>query len=51
MPNKLKILNFFFYSSILFIGFYFSFLKGYGSDGDTPGLIETYITFVQDGIY
>ena len=51
MPDKHKILNFFFYSSILFLGFYFSLLKGYGNDGDTPGLIQTYISFIQDGIY
>ena len=51
MPNKHKILNFFFYFLILFLGFYFTLLKGYGSDGDTFGLTRTYIIFIQDGIY
>ena len=46
-----KINNTFFYFVILIFGYYFTLLKGYGSDGDTIGLINTFINFFQNSIY
>ena len=48
--NK-KISDFFFYFFILFFGYYFTLLKGYGSDGDTIGLINTFVNFIQNNNY
>ena len=49
--KKYKTSNLLFYLSILSLGYYLTLLKGYGSDGDTIGLIETFVTFIEKGIY
>ena len=49
--KKYKTSDLLFYLSILSLGYYLTLLKGYGSDGDTTGLIGTYVTFIEKGIY
>ena len=51
MYLKKKISNLFFYFSILSFGYYFTLLKGYGSDGDTFGLINTFVNFIENDNY
>ncbi len=51
MYLKKKISNLFFYFLILSFGYYFTLLKGYGSDGDTIGLINTFVNFIENDNY
>ena len=51
MYLKKKISNFLFYFLILSIGYYFTLLKGYGSDGDTIGLMNSFKNLIQNNYY